>query len=65
MSSIGLLNPPVGYCLFVASSVAKVSIGQISPSIAFFVMIATVVFLLVTYVEPITMLIPRLFGYAR
>ena len=61
--SIGLLTPPVGYCLFVSSAIAKVPVDQVGRSIAMFVGISIMVLLLVTYLEPVTMFLPRLFGW--
>jgi C4-dicarboxylate transporter DctM subunit len=59
--AIGLLTPPFGYCLFVAAPLAGIDMAHISRKIMPFVAIAVAVLLLVTYVEPVTMWLPRLF----
>ena len=60
---IGLITPPLGLCLFVASGVAKISLERIAKAVIPFLAIEIVVLLLTTYIEPITMFLPRLFGY--
>jgi C4-dicarboxylate transporter DctM subunit len=57
--AIGLLTPPIGYCLFVAGSIANVPITTISLRIIPFLLIATGVLLLVTYFEPLTLWLPQ------
>jgi C4-dicarboxylate transporter, DctM subunit len=59
--AVGLLTPPFGYCLFVAAPIGGVDLGHISRKIVPFVIISIAVLLLVTYVEPITMWLPRFF----
>lgn len=59
---IGTMTPPVGSCLFVGCSVSKVSIEEvIRPLIPFFAALV-VALLLVTYIEPISLFLPKLFG---
>lgn len=60
---IGLITPPLGLCLFVASSVSKISLESVSKAILPFLFIEIVVLLLVTYIKPISLFLPRLFGY--
>jgi len=60
---IGLITPPLGLCLFVASGVAKISLERIAKAVIPFLAIEIVVLLLTTYIEPITMFLPRFFGY--
>lgn len=57
--AVGLLTPPFGYCLFVAAPIGGVDMAEISRKIVPFVVIAIAVLLLVTYVEPVTMWLPR------
>jgi len=57
---IGLTTPPVGVCLFVASSIGKVSVERISLAIIPFLLVNILVLLLVTYVPWITSFIPNL-----
>jgi tripartite ATP-independent transporter DctM subunit len=60
---IGLITPPVGLCLYVASGICKLSIERITKAILPFLTIEILVLLLVTYIKPITMFLPGLFGY--
>ncbi|WGG46540.1 TRAP transporter large permease [Rossellomorea sp. DA94] len=58
---IGLSTPPVGVCLFVASSIGKVSIGKTSKALLPFLGASLVVLLLVAFVPQITLFLPSLF----
>lgn len=61
---IGLITPPLGLCLFIACGISKLSLEQLSKAILPFLAAEIVVLFLVTYIEPITMFLPRLFGFA-
>jgi tripartite ATP-independent transporter DctM subunit len=58
---IGLTTPPVGVCLFVASSIGKISIDQVSKAILPFLLVSILVLILVTYIPQISLLLPSLF----
>jgi len=58
---IGLSTPPVGVCLFVASSIGKVSIGKTSKALLPFLGASLVVLLLVAFIPEITLFLPGLF----
>jgi len=58
---IGLTTPPVGVCLFVASSIGKISIDQVSRAILPFLLVSILVLMLVTYIPQISLLLPSLF----
>ncbi|SDC17569.1 TRAP transporter, DctM subunit [Melghirimyces thermohalophilus] len=58
---IGLSTPPVGVCLFVASSIGKVSIGETTRALLPFLAVSLVVLLLVSYVPELTLFLPSLF----
>jgi len=60
---IGLITPPLGLCLFVVCSVAKVDFIQIVREIFPFLMVEIFVLFLITYFPWICLTIPRLFGY--
>lgn len=62
---IGLITPPLGLCLFIVCSISKLSLEELSKAILPFLGVEIVVLLLVTYVEPISMFLPRLFGFVR
>lgn len=63
--SVGLLTPPVGYALFVASSIAKTSVGQVTRAILPLLAIKILVLLVVTYIPFITMFLPNLLRVTR
>jgi len=58
---IGLTTPPVGVCLFVASSIGKISIDQVSRAGFPFLLVSLFVLILVTYIPQISLLLPGLF----
>lgn len=62
---IGLVTPPVGLCLYIACNIAKRPIEKVSKALVPFLIASVAALLLVTYVEPIAMFLPRLFGYVR
>jgi tripartite ATP-independent transporter DctM subunit len=59
---IGLCTPPVGVCLFVGSSIGKISIMQATKAIMPFVVMCLLVLLLVSFVPQITLFLPALLG---
>jgi tripartite ATP-independent transporter DctM subunit len=62
---IGLITPPVGLCLYIACNIAKRPIEKVSKALVPFLIASIAALLLVTYVEPIAMFLPRFFGYVR
>ncbi|WP_291784608.1 TRAP transporter large permease [Cecembia sp.] len=58
---IGLTTPPVGVCLFVASSIGNISLEKISRAGMPFLLVSLFVLLLVTYVPEISLYLPSLF----
>ena len=58
---IGLTTPPVGVCLFVASSIGKISIDQVSRAGFPFLLVSILVLILVTYFPQISLILPDLF----
>jgi len=60
---IGLITPPLGLCLFVVCSVAKVDLMRLIKVITPFLLVELVALLIVTYMPAIALWIPRLFGY--
>ena len=59
---IGLTTPPVGICLYIACSIAGISLEQMTKAILPFVMVSIVVLLLITYFPIFVLFIPNLFG---
>ena len=63
--TIGLATPPFGLCLFGICGVDRdVSMSSVSKAILPFVGAEIIALLLVTYIPPVTMYLPKLFGYA-
>lgn len=58
---IGLTTPPVGVCLFVSSSIGKVSISTVSKAGMPFLLVSLVVLALVTLFPQISLFLPALF----
>lgn len=57
---IGLITPPLGVCLFIACSIAKISLEQIIKAILPFLIAAIAVLFVVTYIPELTLWIPRM-----
>jgi tripartite ATP-independent transporter DctM subunit len=62
--NIALMTPPLGACLFVACSVSRLTLEQLSREIIPFMAVEVVVLFIITYVPVISMFIPRLLGLA-
>ncbi len=61
--TVGLATPPMGLVLFVASSLTGDSVEKIAWEMLPFLAIELSVILLITFVEPVSMAIPRLLGF--
>lgn len=59
---IGLITPPVGSVLFVASAVSKQSIEKVVKAMLPFYCVLFVVLMLVTYIPTISLFLPKLFA---
>lgn len=62
---IGLITPPMGLCLFIACGISKISLERLSKAIVPFLLAEIAVLAVTTYVEPVTLFFPRLFGFIR
>jgi TRAP-type C4-dicarboxylate transport system permease large subunit len=62
---IGLITPPLGLSLYVCCSMAKISLDRISKEVWPFIIVEVIVLIMVTYIEPISMWLPRLTGFAK
>jgi TRAP-type C4-dicarboxylate transport system permease large subunit len=60
---IGLVTPPMGICLFVSNSIAKVGVGAISRKIMPLFIVELIVLAIVTFIPETVTFLPRLFGY--
>jgi tripartite ATP-independent transporter DctM subunit len=63
--AIAQLTPPVGYVLYVASSVAKISLDRLVRAVWPFILVEAAVCFLITYVPILPMSVPMLLGYYR
>jgi len=59
---MGLITPPVGVCLFVASGVAKRPVWGIAKQIVPFFLIEVLVVILLIMLPELTLFLPRYFG---
>ena len=57
---IGLITPPLGVCLFVACSIAKITLEQIVKAILPFLIAVISILFLVTYIPELSLWIPRM-----
>jgi len=57
---IGLTTPPVGVCLFVASSIGKTSIGKVSKAGLPFLAVSLIVLILVSLFPELSLFLPEL-----
>lgn len=60
---LGLITPPVGPCLFIASTISGISIERIFKATFPFLLVNIAVLLLVTYFPEITLFLPKMFGF--
>lgn len=60
---IGLITPPMGLCLFVADSIARVGLARLSWRILPFFLVEMAVLLFITFVPATVTTLPRLLGY--
>lgn len=63
--TVGLATPPMGLVLFVASSVSGVRVETIARSILPFLAVEVFVIFLITYLPPVSLFVPRLFGFVH
>lgn len=61
--NIALMTPPVGACLFVACSISKISLAQLSKAIWPYIVMEVMALFIVAYIPEITLFFPRLLGF--
>ncbi len=61
--NIALMTPPVGACLFVACSISKISLAQLSKAIFPYIVMEVLALFIVAYVPEISLFLPRLLGF--
>ena len=60
---IGMLTPPVGLLLYVVCGMTKLSLERVVKGVLPFLGVEIIVLFLITYIEPLSMFLPRYFGY--
>lgn len=58
--AIGMFTPPFGLNLFVASGITRIRLTDLFKTVWIWIILSIVALLLITYIEPITMLLPNL-----
>jgi len=58
---IGLTTPPVGVCLFISSTIGKISLSKVTKAIIPFLLVSLAVLALVTYFPPVTLGLVKVF----
>ena len=61
--NVGLITPPVGACLYVACSIAKVTLERLSRAIFLFIMAEVLTVLLLTFYPRFVLFLPNLLGF--
>lgn len=61
---IGLITPPVGMSLFVLSSVTGYKVSYLGKACAIWLPPLVIAWLIIALVEPVSMMVPRLLGFA-
>jgi TRAP-type C4-dicarboxylate transport system permease large subunit len=59
--AVGLVTPPVGMCLNVASAISKLGIGTIFRAAMPFLLANIITLILITYIPQLSMWLPTLF----
>ncbi|MHB0867968.1 MAG: TRAP transporter large permease [Chloroflexota bacterium] len=62
---IGMVTPPVGVVLYVAASIGKTTIEEVTRYLLPFFAALILTLLIITYLPDVTLFVPRLFGYER
>ncbi|MBN1959054.1 MAG: TRAP transporter large permease [Desulfuromonadales bacterium] len=58
--AIGMATPPFGYSIFIGSAISKLSIEEISKSLAPMLLVQIIVLFLITFIPSITLTLPSL-----
>lgn len=62
---IGMVTPPYGMTLYVASSISKRSVAQVTRHLSLPIGAMLIVQMLITYIPEIVLLVPRLTGFVK
>ena len=61
--AIGMSTPPLGVNLYVACGITKITLERISAAVVPFIAVNVAALFIITYLEPVAMFLPRLFGW--
>jgi len=61
--NIALMTPPVGACLFVACSISKLKLSQLSKAILPFIIVEVIALFIIAYVPELSLFLPRALGF--
>jgi TRAP-type transport system large permease protein len=61
--NIALMTPPVGACLFVACSISKLKLSQLSKAILPFIVVEVIALFIIAYVPELSLFLPRALGF--
>ena len=59
---IGMITPPVGFCLFIVSAISGVKLEQVSLAALPMIAICIAILMIVTFVPEVSLFLPRLFA---
>ncbi len=62
--TIGCITPPLGYCLFIAGKIAKISIEKTIRGTVPYLIAEVIILLLITYIPELITYLPEILGYA-
>lgn len=60
--TIGMCTPPLGVCLFVSGTIAKISLKEQFKDLLPMILVLIIVLLIVTYIPQITLFLPNIFS---
>ena len=63
--TVGLVTPPMGLVLFVASSISGVKVESLAKAILPFLAVEVAVIFMITYFPPLSMFVPTALGFVR
>jgi tripartite ATP-independent transporter DctM subunit len=61
--TVGLITPPVGTILFVGCGITGLSMERLGRAVIPFIIIEFIIVLLITFIEPLSMTIPKIAGF--
>jgi len=62
---MGSVTPPVGVCYFTAAAIAGEKIDRVARALLPFLLVEVFVMIVMLLIPPLTLTLPRLFGFIR